>query len=223
MGDVEEKERDDDDAAPTTLNNSSPCVAGEFRSALETLFETLEETQTWYVFCVNPNDSQLPNQLEGRSVKGQIRSLGLTEIARRCVNVFEVGMTPREFCDRYREKLAGVGITEGESREQIERARKVLGLKDNDLVLGQYKVSFCEPYCTLRKLTILSPCNRRSSYRMQPFTILKISYAHKIRKRSSVIACEKLNSRAALMCAGRPTPTPHIEIRTANRIPRLLI
>ena len=42
---MEKKERDDDDATPTTLNNSSPCVAGEFRSALETLFETLEETQ----------------------------------------------------------------------------------------------------------------------------------------------------------------------------------
>ena len=141
LGDVEEKERDDDDAGPTTLNNSSPCVTGEFRSALDTLFETLEETQTWYVFCVNPNDSQLPNQLEGRSVKGQIRSLGLTEIARRCVNVFEVGMTPREFCDRYRDKLAAVGVTEGESREQIDRARTALDLKDNDLVLGQYKVS----------------------------------------------------------------------------------
>ncbi|KAI9438359.1 glycosyltransferase family 2 protein [Lactarius indigo] len=140
LGDVEEKDRDEDDAAPTTLNGSSPCVAGEFRSALDTLFETLEETQTWYVFCVNPNDSQLPNQLEGRSVKGQIRSLGLTEIARRCANVFEVGMTPREFCDRYREKLAEVGITDGESREQIERAKAALGFEDNDLVVGQYKV-----------------------------------------------------------------------------------
>jgi chitin synthase len=141
LGDVDEKERDDDDAAPTTQNGSGPCIAGEFRSALDTLFDTLEETQTWYVFCVNPNDSQLPNQLEGRSVKGQIRSLGLTEISRRCANVFEVGMTPREFCDRYREKLAGVGIMEGESREQIERARSALGFKDNDLVVGQYKVS----------------------------------------------------------------------------------
>jgi chitin synthase len=33
LGDVEEKECDDDDMAPTILNNSSPCVAGEFRSA----------------------------------------------------------------------------------------------------------------------------------------------------------------------------------------------
>jgi len=77
-------------------------VAGEFRSALNTLFNTLGETQNWYVFCIDPNDSQLPNQPEGCSVKGQVRSFGLTEIAKRNVNVFEVGMTPEEFCQRYR-------------------------------------------------------------------------------------------------------------------------
>ena len=146
LGDVEEKNRDDDEAAPTALNGSSPCVASKFRSALDTLFKTLEEMQSWYVFCVNLNDSQLPNQLEGRSVKGQIRSSGLTEIARRCANMFEVGMTPREFCDWYREKLAAVGITDGESREQIERAKVALGFEDNDLVVGQYKVCAFENY-----------------------------------------------------------------------------
>src|SRR5260370_3923736 len=58
---------------------------------------------------------------------------------------------------------------------------------------------------------------------MLPFTILKISCAPKIRKRSSVIACEKLRLRAALTCAEQPTPTPHTEIPTATTIPRLLI
>ncbi|KAI0049900.1 glycosyltransferase family 2 protein [Auriscalpium vulgare] len=141
LGDIDEKDRDDDDGAhSTTLNNASPCVAGEFRAALDTLFETIEETQSWYVFCVNPNDSQLPNQLEGRSVKGQIRSLGLPEIARRSVNTFEVGMTPREFCDRYRDQIAEIGVHEGESREQVEQARTALNLGPSDLVLGQYKV-----------------------------------------------------------------------------------
>ncbi|KAI0315785.1 glycosyltransferase family 2 protein [Amylostereum chailletii] len=137
LGGIDEKGGEEEDTGPTTGN---PCIAGEFRSALDTLFETLEETQTWYVFCVNPNDSQLPNQLEGRAVKGQIRSYGLPEIARRCVNVFEVGMTPREFCDRYREQIAGAGVVEGDTREQIDQARSVLDLKDKDLVLGQYKV-----------------------------------------------------------------------------------
>ncbi|KAA1474601.1 glycosyltransferase family 2 protein [Dentipellis sp. KUC8613] len=137
LGDIDEKEKDEDEPP---VQGGSPCIAGEFRSALDTLFETLSETQTWYVFCITPNDSQLPNQIEGRSVKGQIRSLGLPEIAKRCAHVFEVGMTPREFCDRYREQIAEVGIIEGETREQIEQARTALGLGDSDLVLGQYKV-----------------------------------------------------------------------------------
>ncbi|KAF9237204.1 hypothetical protein BU15DRAFT_63271, partial [Melanogaster broomeanus] len=87
---VEEQERDEGDPSNVGL---TPCVAGEFRAALDALFDTLSDTQNWFVFCVNPNDSQLPNQLEGRSVKGQVRSLGLPEIAKRNVNMFEVGMT----------------------------------------------------------------------------------------------------------------------------------
>ncbi|KAF8551363.1 hypothetical protein OG21DRAFT_1369662, partial [Imleria badia] len=82
----------------------------EFRAALGTLFETLSEMQSWLVFCVNPNDLQLPNQLEGWSVKGQIRSLGLTEVSKRNVNVFEVGLTLDEFCTQYGEPMAKMGV-----------------------------------------------------------------------------------------------------------------
>ncbi|PFH46960.1 glycosyltransferase family 2 protein [Amanita thiersii Skay4041] len=139
--DIEEKERDDDDAVDKLVGSGgSPCVAGEFRAALDTLFETLEETQPWYVFCINPNDSQLPNQLEGRSVKGQVRSIGLAEISRRCVNMFEVGLTPEEFCERYREGLDAANVFEGTSREKVEQARTAFGLEERDVVLGQQKV-----------------------------------------------------------------------------------
>ncbi len=67
LGDVEEKERDDDDTAPTTLNNSSPCVAGGFRSALNTLFETLEETQN--VVCLLCEPERLA---AGESARGSL-------------------------------------------------------------------------------------------------------------------------------------------------------
>jgi len=43
-----EQDRDDDDLTAT----GTPCVAGEFRSALDTLFNILGETQNWYVFCI---------------------------------------------------------------------------------------------------------------------------------------------------------------------------
>lgn len=111
---VEEQERDEEDAR-NTYSSLTPCVAGEFRGALDTLFETLLDTQCWFVFCLNPNDSQLPNQLEGRSVKGQIRSLGLTEISKRNVNVYEVGLTPDEICTRYKEPMAKIGVVDASS------------------------------------------------------------------------------------------------------------
>jgi chitin synthase len=135
---VEEQDRDEDDITATG-SNGTPCVAGEFRSALDTLFETLGETQNWYVFCINPNDSQLPNQLEGGSVKGQVRSLGLTEIVKRNVNVFEVGMTPEEFCQRYKDPISALGVSEGSPRERVEQTRTALSLNERDVVLGQYK------------------------------------------------------------------------------------
>lgn len=145
--DIEEK--DDEDVPGATLggntlhsssSSASPCVAGEFRAALDTLFETLEESQTWYVFCINPNDSQLPNQLEGRSVKGQVRSIGLGEIAKRCGVMLEVGMTPEEFCERYRDGLDNAGVMEGDGRERAAQARTAFALGEKDLVLGQHKV-----------------------------------------------------------------------------------
>lgn len=135
------KETDADEKEEEEAPGTALCIAGQFRAALEMLFETLEEAQAWYVFCVSPNDSQLPNQLEGRSVKGQVRSLGLSEVARRCANVFEVAMTPQEFIDRYRDTVQQVGVQEGEPRERVEQTRTALGLEEKDIVLGMTMVS----------------------------------------------------------------------------------
>ncbi|KAI0089472.1 glycosyltransferase family 2 protein [Irpex rosettiformis] len=138
MPTVRETDDDREEEEPTT--GGTPCIAGQFRAALDTLFETLEEAQAWYVFCITPNDSQLPNQLEGRSVKGQVRSLGLAQVSRRCVNIFEAKMTPQEFVDRYRETLDKASVHEGEEREQVDQARTALGLDERDLVLGSTMV-----------------------------------------------------------------------------------
>ncbi|KAJ3554665.1 hypothetical protein NM688_g2995 [Phlebia brevispora] len=134
------REGEIDDEKEEEVPGGAPCIAGQFRQALDTLFETMEEAQAWYVFCISPNDSQLPNQLEGRSVKGQVRSMGLPEVARRCVNVFEATMTPVEFLERYQEPLAVLSINEGEPRERVEQARTALGLEERDVVLGMSMV-----------------------------------------------------------------------------------
>ena len=63
----------------------------------------------------------------------------MTEMARRCINVFKVGMTLEEFCDRYRDGLTASGVTEGHDREMVAQARTAYGLGEKDLVLGQPK------------------------------------------------------------------------------------
>ena len=61
--DIEEKDRDDEDNYGPLGHSShtSPCVAWEFKAAVDTIQEAIEETQPWYIFCIYPNDSQLPN------------------------------------------------------------------------------------------------------------------------------------------------------------------
>jgi chitin synthase len=120
------------------------CVAGEFQSALDTLFATLDDTNPWYVFNINPNDAQLPNQLEGRGVKAQVRSIGLSDMAKKAAQgVFEATMSPVEFCNRYRDQLNVFGVqAEDEPIARVVAMRDALGLAEKDIVIGKFKVSY---------------------------------------------------------------------------------
>ncbi|RPD69765.1 hypothetical protein L226DRAFT_548053 [Lentinus tigrinus ALCF2SS1-7] len=96
-GEIEEKDKEEEE--PVT-SGGPPCVAGEFKQALD---------------------------LEGRSVKAQVLNVRLSQIARRCVNVYEA---------RYGSLLASIGVTEGDPRSRVEQARIALGLHEREIVLG---------------------------------------------------------------------------------------
>ncbi|KAJ7430579.1 chitin synthase-domain-containing protein [Mycena galericulata] len=100
------------------------------------LFENAMNRQS----TLHPRMKALPNQLEGRSVKGQVRSTGLAAAARRCATVFEVGMAVSEFCERYGAGMTEAGVVEGDERERVEQARTAYGMGERDIVLGVHKV-----------------------------------------------------------------------------------
>ncbi|CED82854.1 glycosyltransferase family 2 protein [Phaffia rhodozyma] len=112
-------------------------VVGEFKATLDVLFETFDETKSWIVYALTPNDVQLPNQLESRGLKAQVRSVGLTEFAKRASVSFEVSMTHAEFCERYEQELIP-GYDSATDAVISLRERKEW--REKDLAVGKYKI-----------------------------------------------------------------------------------
>lgn len=132
----------EDEELADEVTHGVRCVAGEFKAALDTLFDTMDDTNAWYIFCIAPNDAQLPNQVEGRMVKAQVRNIGLPEMARRAGTVFEVSMSPSEFLDRYKDQLALLNVAvDGGEKDRVELARQSLGLDEKEVVVGAHKVN----------------------------------------------------------------------------------
>jgi chitin synthase len=149
-GAADEDDSDDDAAQEAGAGGSSKkasihCVAGEFRGALDTLFETLDDTKPWFVVCLRPNDNQLPNQFEARVVKQQIKTFGIVEMARKLLNEYSVNMTCEEFCERYADvpSLAAAtlhGATGGEAKQKFSAVKEVMGWSDAEAASGRVKV-----------------------------------------------------------------------------------
>ncbi|KAK4689794.1 chitin synthase, partial [Tremellales sp. Uapishka_1] len=117
------------------------CVAGQHWSALDTLLSTFDQAQPWFVFCLRPNDSQLPSQVETRSVKAQIRSMGLTEMAQRLQIHYEVRLSHQEACKRYSEEFSVKAIPEGPPEvERLGDLKRVLKLNDSEMAIGVNRV-----------------------------------------------------------------------------------
>ncbi|WRT65066.1 uncharacterized protein IL334_002008 [Kwoniella shivajii] len=124
-----------------TAGKSLNCIAGQHWSALDTLLQTFDQAQPWFIFCLRPNDSQLPSQVEIKSMKSQIRSMGLTEMAIRLQTSYEVRMTHFEACDRYAEEFGIRGILKGPSDvDRLQDLKRVLGLSDSQMVIGANRV-----------------------------------------------------------------------------------
>ncbi|CAG8744252.1 16293_t:CDS:2, partial [Acaulospora morrowiae] len=133
---------------PASDESSIPkvtCVAAQVASALNELCETLEETQPWYVFCIRPNDTQLPNQFDQRVVNSQVKSFGLPEIAKRLQVEYVVSYQHQEFIERYATILDSMGLERYEdSRAKCEAVGKGFGWEDTDAVIGQNKIYLSE-------------------------------------------------------------------------------
>ncbi|KAL2267442.1 hypothetical protein VTJ83DRAFT_4719 [Remersonia thermophila] len=65
--------------------SSEQGAAGQFLAALENVKESVSApgTNTYFVFCLKPNDRRIANQFDSKCVRAQVQSLGIAEISQR--------------------------------------------------------------------------------------------------------------------------------------------
>ncbi|GAA5929616.1 uncharacterized protein JCM15063_004203 [Sporobolomyces koalae] len=119
-------------------------IVQDVNDSLTLLVNTLDTTRSWFVFCLRPNDAQLPNQVDAKLLKHQIRALGLADLAKRLQGEFTVNLELKEWWERY----GDVDVLQDEQQtlsalvyhDKATRVKEILGFSDRELNVGRNKV-----------------------------------------------------------------------------------
>ncbi|RKP26540.1 chitin synthase-domain-containing protein [Syncephalis pseudoplumigaleata] len=105
------------------------------------LVDTLEETMSWFVLCVRPNDQARPGKFDAKYVRAQVRYLQLAEIAQRRAVEYMAHFTHADFIDRYAIVLTPMGIEASrQPRAKIEAAGEIFGWSPREMCIGNKRV-----------------------------------------------------------------------------------
>ncbi|CAJ0748610.1 1733_t:CDS:2, partial [Entrophospora sp. SA101] len=132
---------DVDDTSKKTVN----CVTAQVQSALDELCETLYETTPLFIFCIRPNDTQLPNQIDSKVLLSQVKSLGLSEITNRLKINYTISLTHEEFLERYQPILDSMNINQSrDPKAKVEASCTIFGWDHIDMIVGNQKTYLSE-------------------------------------------------------------------------------
>ena len=134
-----------DDETVSTKNTDGRSIVQDLNESLALLYSTLaSSTKAWHVFCIRPNDGQLPNQVDAKLLKHQVRALCLPELSKRLRGEYTVNLELKEWWEHYQSvpvlandpsSLANLAY-----REKVLKARDLLGLSERELQVGKTKV-----------------------------------------------------------------------------------
>ncbi|KAI9498989.1 chitin synthase-domain-containing protein [Zychaea mexicana] len=69
--------------------------------AMDELFKTLQETEVWWVLCLDPNDLHLPSSCDGKKIASQVHMFNILDLAIRARHEYKIKMAITEFGERY--------------------------------------------------------------------------------------------------------------------------
>ncbi|KAI5921263.1 class V chitin synthase [Camillea tinctor] len=122
---------------------SEQGASGQFLSALENVKNaiTAPNTNTYYVFCLKPNDRRIANQFDSKCVRSQVQTFGIAEISQRLRSAdFSLFLPFGEFLG-----LADAeSIFVGSEREKVEAVVQNKQWPSNEIQIGSTGVFLSE-------------------------------------------------------------------------------
>uniref|UniRef100_A0A8C1KFI9 Myosin X n=1 Tax=Cyprinus carpio TaxID=7962 RepID=A0A8C1KFI9_CYPCA len=89
-----------------------PTVSSQFKNSLHSLMSTLSASNPFFVRCIKPNNSKMPNQFEQSVVLNQLRYSGMLETVKIRRSGFPVRRTFKDFSSRYYVLMRGLDLSD---------------------------------------------------------------------------------------------------------------
>ncbi|KAI1493560.1 class V chitin synthase [Biscogniauxia mediterranea] len=132
-----------DESGKRGAPHSGQGASGQFLSALENVKNaiTAPNTNTYYVFCLKPNDRRIANQFDSKCVRSQVQTFGIAEISQRLRSAdFSLFLPFGEFLG-----LADAeSIFVGSEREKVEAVVQNKQWPSNEIQIGSTGVFLSE-------------------------------------------------------------------------------
>lgn len=142
-----DEEKDSEDGGKNTRSNKSTeaqqGAAAQFLSSLDNINKSLTapNTNTYFFFCLKPNDRRIANQFDSKCVRNQIQNLGIAEITQRLKNAdFSIFLPFTEFLGTAEGEVSVIGS----DREKAEMIIEEKSWPENEARVGSTGVFLSE-------------------------------------------------------------------------------
>ncbi|CAN4117724.1 unnamed protein product [Withania somnifera] len=130
-------------------------VATKFKDILFKLMQQLESTAPHFIYCIKPNNKQVPGMYNNDLVFEQLRSYGLLEVVRISRSGYPTRMAHQEFCKRY-----GVLLPEGhDCKDPLSMSVSIL--RQFDILPEMYQVGYTKLYFRAGQIAVLEDVRKQ--------------------------------------------------------------
>ncbi|KAJ3357857.1 hypothetical protein HDU83_002985 [Entophlyctis luteolus] len=128
-----------------TIGKEEKNIAAALDDSLNELFETLQDTASWQVFCIKPNEDLIDDEFDLRTVGSQLAHMHIPQLAQSRAWEFTSSMPFDDFKTRYRLIVEPLGLDMshgGKSlcREFVSATKRT----QKEIAVGSTRVYFSE-------------------------------------------------------------------------------